>query len=94
MRKLDLRNLQSATSETARDINRRIVLNLVRTQQPSSRADLARRSGLQRSTVSAIVERLIADRWVEEGATGRLPRGRRPTYLRLNDRRAIQTEQR
>ena len=89
MRKLDLRHLQSATSETARDINRRIVLNLIRTHQPISRADAARLSGLQRSTVSLIVEQLIGAHWVEEGATGRLPRGRRPTYLRLNDRRAI-----
>jgi predicted NBD/HSP70 family sugar kinase len=89
MRKLDLRHLQSATNETARDINRRIVLNLIRTHQPISRADAARLSGLQRSTISAIVEQLIGVHWVEEGATGRLPRGRRPTYLRLNDRRAI-----
>ena len=33
---------QAATSEIARDINRRIVLNLIRTRQPISRADLAR----------------------------------------------------
>ncbi len=89
MRKLDLRNLQAATNETARDINRRIVINVIRTQQPISRAEVARRSGLQRSTVSAIVEQLIDSKWVEEGAAARAPRGRRPTSLRLNDRRAI-----
>ena len=89
MGKLDPRTLQAATSGIVRDINRRIVLNCIRTGQPISRADVARASGLQRSTVSAIVEELIRSAWVEEGATGRLPRGRRPTYLRLNDRRAI-----
>lgn len=72
-----------------RDINRRVVLNLVRTRQPLSRADLARVSGLQRSTVSLIVEELIQGHWVLEGPTGRLPRGRRPTFLRLNDERVI-----
>jgi predicted NBD/HSP70 family sugar kinase len=72
-----------------RDINRRIVLNLVRTRQPISRADLARLSGLQRSTISLIVEQLIEENWVIEGPTGRLPRGRRPTFLRLNDERVI-----
>ena len=41
-RKIDLDNFQSATVRTARDINRRIVLNLIRSQQPISRADLAR----------------------------------------------------
>src|SRR6516225_1757810 len=81
--------IQAASSEVVRDINRRIVLNLIRTRQPISRADLARVSGLQRSTISLIVEELIEENWVLEGPTGRLPRGRRPTFLRLNDERVI-----
>ena len=83
------RHKQVASTEVVRDINRRIVLNLIRTRHPISRADLARVSGLQRSTVSSIVEQLIEERWVLYGATGRLPRGRRPTFLRLNDERVI-----
>jgi len=83
------KRIQGASSEMARDINRRLLLNLIRTRHPISRADLARVSGLQRSTVSLIVEQLIAERWVLEGPTGRLPRGRRPTFLRLNDERVI-----
>ena len=82
-------NTQVASSETARDINRGVVLNLIRRRQPISRADLARVSGLQRSTVSLITEQLIQEQWVIKGTTGRLPRGRRPTFLRLNERRAI-----
>ncbi len=89
MRQVNLNPLRAASNETARDINRRIVLNLIRTGQPISRADLARRSGLQRSTVSLIIEELIADKWVIEGPMGRLPRGRRPTFLHLNDQRAV-----
>src|ERR1051326_7117567 len=81
--------MQVASSEVVRDINRRIVLNLIRTRQPISRADLARVSGLQRSTISLIVEELIDEHWVLEGATGRLPRGRRPTFLHLNNDRVI-----
>src|SRR5262249_33856022 len=46
------------------------------------------RSGLQRSTVSAITEQLISERWVIEGAVGQLPRGRKPTFLHLNADRA------
>ncbi len=87
MQKIDLTNFQVATSETARDINRRIVLNLIRSHQPISRADLARHSGLQRSTVSVITEQLIEERWVNEGANGRAPRGRRPRFLHLNKER-------
>ncbi len=88
MRKINLNNFKVARSETARDINRRIVLNLIRKQQPISRAGLARRSGMQRSTVSAITEQLIAERWVIEGAVGHVPRGRKPTFLHLNSERA------
>jgi len=83
-------NEQVASSETARDINRSIVLNLIRTNQPISRADLARATKLQRSTISLIVEQLMRERWVVEAAVGQLPRGRKPRLLRLNtDRAAI-----
>jgi len=86
---MNFTDTQVATSETARGINRGIVLNLIRRRQPISRADLARASGLQRSTVSLITEQLIREKWVIYGSTGRLPRGCRPTFLQLNDRRAI-----
>jgi predicted NBD/HSP70 family sugar kinase len=85
MRRVDLSALELASSETARRINRDIVLQLIRAKQPISRADLARQSGLQRSTVSQIIEQLIKERWIKEGAMARLPRGRRPTLLHLND---------
>jgi predicted NBD/HSP70 family sugar kinase len=88
VRKIDLNNFRVATSETARDINSRIMLNLVRKHQPISRADLVRQSGLQRSTVSVITEQLIVEGWLREGAVGLLPRGRRPTFLHLNENRA------
>jgi len=84
IRRVDLTELQLASSETARVINRDIVLELIRTSQPISRADLARRSGLGRSTVSQIVEQLIDENWVREGEMGSLPRGRKPTMLGLN----------
>lgn len=77
-----------ASSEIARDINRSSVLDTIRTNQPLSRADLARETGLQRSTVSLIVDQLIGERWVAEGDLGRLPRGRRPRLLYLNTDRA------
>jgi transcriptional regulator of PTS gene len=85
IRHIDLSDVQLASSETARRINRDIVLELVRTGQPISRADLARRSGLQRSTVSQIVEQLIRENWVREGSVASAPRGRRPTLLGLNE---------
>jgi predicted NBD/HSP70 family sugar kinase len=85
IRHVDLADVQLASSETARRINRDIVLELIRTSQPLSRADLARRSGLQRSTVSQIVEQLINEKWVREGSVATAPRGRRPTLIGLNE---------
>ena len=45
MQVIEGKRSQGASSEVVRDINRRIVLNLIRTRQPISRADLARASG-------------------------------------------------
>ena len=59
LRRVDLAYVELASSEIARDINRDIVLEIVRSEQPISRADLSRVSGLQPSTVSNIVEQLL-----------------------------------
>jgi predicted NBD/HSP70 family sugar kinase len=88
-RHVDLAYVELASSESARDINRDIVLELIRARQPIARADLSRLSGLQPSTVSAIVEQLLSERWITEGAVVRRPRGRRPTLLSLNDELVI-----
>jgi predicted NBD/HSP70 family sugar kinase len=85
MRRVDLSSIELASSETARNINRDIVLEMIRSHQPISRAELARLSGLQRSTISLIIEQLIGEKWVREGAIARRPRGRRPTLLGLNE---------
>jgi len=82
-------NKLSASNKIPRQINRNLIFNQIRARQPVSRADLARVSGLQRSTVSLIVEELLAGRWIVEGSLGRLPRGRRPTFLNLNSQRGV-----
>jgi len=89
IKRIDLAYVQLASSEHARDINRDIVLEIIRSRQPIARADLARASGLQPSTISAIVEQLLDEKWVTEGAVARRPRGRRPTLLSLNDELVI-----
>lgn len=88
MRKIDTRDFQRATRTTSREINRRIVLNLVRDHQPVSRADIARRMRIGRGVVTSIIKELIDEGSIYEGATGAAARGRRPTmlYLRTQDR--------
>jgi predicted NBD/HSP70 family sugar kinase len=82
-------NHQSASNKMPRQINRNLIFNQIRTRQPISRADLSRSSGLQRSTVSLIVEELLRERWIVEGPTGQIPRGRRPTFLNINSQRVV-----
>ena len=85
IRRIDLSSAQLASSEMARDINRDIVLEFIRFRQPVSRVDLSRLSGLQPSTISAIVEDLIEEGWVKEGAVVRGGRGRPSTMLSVNE---------
>jgi predicted NBD/HSP70 family sugar kinase len=89
IKRIDLAYVELASSENARDINRDIVLELIRLRQPVARADLARFSGLQPSTISSIVEQLLEEKWITEGGVVRRPRGRRPTLLSLNDELVI-----
>ncbi len=74
---------QIARPNTIRDINRQIVLNYVRDRAPISRAEIARETALQRSTISAIVEDLREAGLIEEIGTGDSTGGRKPTLLRL-----------
>jgi predicted NBD/HSP70 family sugar kinase/predicted transcriptional regulator len=89
MRHFALTGKQSASRRTPRNINRNLIFNLIRVRQPISRAELSRRTGLQRSTVSIIVEELIDKQWIVEGEISQVPRGRHPTMIQLNSQRGV-----
>lgn len=74
---------QIARIDTIRNINRQIILNYVRDRAPISRAEIAKQTTLNRSTVSAIIEVLHAEGIIEEIGTGHSSGGRKPTLLRL-----------
>ena len=86
MRRINPHKFRIATRGTSREINRQIALNLIRTHQPISRADLARSMGLRRGAVSLIVNQLLAERLIFEGMTGEARRGRKPTFLFIESR--------
>jgi predicted NBD/HSP70 family sugar kinase len=91
MRKLDTRHFRRATRSTPHDINRQIVLNLVREYQPVSRAELARRMRVARGALTSVVRELLEDGELVEGGAPPTERGRRPTLLhvRTRDRLAV-----
>ena len=82
MRRIDLKKANVARSNTIRDINRQIVLNYVREKGPISRAEIARETDLQRSTISLIVNELMRLRLITE-VYGQSSGGRPPTLLTL-----------
>ena len=63
----------------------RLILNLLWTEREISRADLSRRTGLSRSTVSAIVNDLLSTGLVKETHAGVSTGGRRPIILAFQD---------
>lgn len=68
--------MRTARGGLIRDLNRAVVLNLVRERPGISRADIARTSGLSPSTVTIITASLIADTLlVEEGPQAERPDG-------------------
>ena len=91
MRRIYLQKAKSqvARADTIRNINRQIVLGYVRDREPISRAQIARETALQRSTVSSIVNSLVEDGFVEEIGAGESSGGRKPTMLKLRTDEAV-----
>jgi predicted NBD/HSP70 family sugar kinase len=67
-----------------RELNERIVLSLLRQEGRISRAELARRSNLSRSTISSIIATLLAADLVRETGIGDSHGGRRPILIEFN----------
>jgi predicted NBD/HSP70 family sugar kinase len=86
MRRINSADFRIARRGTSREINRQISLNLVRENQPVSRAELARLMGLRPGAVSLIVNDLLRSGLIFEGAKGESTGGRRPTYLYIETR--------
>ncbi len=89
MRKLDLQNTKGAGKSTIKEINQKLILNFVREHQPISRAEISKRTKLQRSTVTIITNRLLTRKWIYEGESGRYGGGRRPKNLYLNPKKLL-----
>lgn len=69
---------------TARAINRRLVLNLLRSRGAMSRAELATSIGLSPATVTFVVGDLVEEGLLIEGQPSRGATGRRPVPVEIN----------
>ena len=76
--------LRKGNRDLIKEINRNLVLNLIKSRGPISRTDIARLSGLSLATVSGITGDFIKAGLVHEMGEGESTGGRRPVLLRLN----------
>ncbi len=90
MRKIHPKDFTLAKRGTSREINRQIALTLVGTHQPISRAELARLMETNRANVTFLINDLLEENLVREGAQGNEKvRGRKPTFLYLNSQKSF-----
>lgn len=75
--------LRKATNERTRRINEQLILRTIYARNPISRAEVARVTGLTRTTVSDVVEGLLARGLTEEAGTGPSTGGKAPIMLRV-----------
>jgi hypothetical protein len=81
MKKSKHERVTRINSKVARNINRSIILNTVRTSQPISRAQLAAVTQLNKSTVSSIVDGLLEEDLLVESPDRGGKIGRNPVNL-------------
>src|SRR5262245_11897185 len=80
------REFRTGDQALIRAYNRAILLNLLRVSRPRSRADLAAATGLNKTTVSSLVEELLTAGLVREIGHTVSAGGRPPVLLELNPR--------
>jgi len=74
---------EKATHQQTRTFNQQLVLRAIYDRNETSRAELARLTGLTRTSVSALVGELLRDGLVEEAGTGPSTGGKAPIMLRV-----------
>jgi predicted NBD/HSP70 family sugar kinase len=74
---------EKATHQQTRTFNQQLVLRALHDHSPRSRADLARLTGLTRTSVGDLVGTLIHEGLIEEVGRGRSSGGKSPILLRV-----------
>lgn len=78
------KSFRTGDQALVRELNRSILLNLLRTHAPQSRADLAAATGLNKATVSNLIAHLIEAGFVREIGQASSGGGRPAVLLELN----------
>src|SRR5512134_2135763 len=76
----------SADQALVRELNLSLVLRYIHNEAPVSRAQIAHVTGLNKSTVSSLVEELLGSKLIHETGTNSVGTGRPATLLEVNPR--------
>ncbi|MFZ4451484.1 ROK family protein [Salibacterium aidingense] len=76
--------MQTGDQELVKKINKSIVLQTIQASSPISRAQISKDSGLNKATVSGLVNELMEEQFVQEIGTGLSSGGRKPVMLYFN----------
>lgn len=80
--------LRTGNRQLIKELNIALVINVLLQQAPISRVEISERTGLGRSTVTGIINRLLQEGLVQETGSAETAAGRKPVLLTLN-RRAL-----
>lgn len=76
--------MQTGSKELIRDINKQLVLDIIRQRGPISRASISKELGLTKATISAIVQVLLDHHLVAEVGSDDTKKGRKPILLQFH----------
>ncbi len=75
----------TGSKELIREINKRLVLEEIINSGPISRADIAKKLGLTKATISSIVGNLLENNFIMEIGSSDTSKGRKPILISFNN---------
>lgn len=77
-------NIKKGSKSLLKNLNRSIVINMIREKGPISRVAIAKATGLERASITNIVNYLMRKKLIKEVGQDKSSGGRRPTFLDIN----------
>lgn len=74
----------TGNAKLVKEVNKRLIFQLIRRERAISRADIARSLGLSPTTVSALIDELAEEGFVRKLGCGTSRRGRRPVIFQID----------
>lgn len=81
-----MKTIQTFNQHVVKIRNKSLVLHSIKEAFPISRADIAHKTGLNKGTVSSLVNELLAEKLIVESGPGISSGGRRPVMLLFNQK--------